>query len=247
MKNAVGLVCKMALLLYVQASVAGSADYVDTPDITQGEREFGVKYGSAAPLAGNPMQAAGIGLGYGVTDSWATEVILKRERTGRQDATLLEWENRFLFAEMGKYPVDVGLLSELEAPLAGHAPWELRLGPMFQTTSGKFQWNANVLFVRAFGAVDEFGVPFNTNLAYQWQMKYHWQADLQYGLQGMGELGKWNNWYKQAEQNHRVGPAVFGSFLLGNQQSVKYNAAWLFGTTAASPNHTFRMQADYEF
>lgn len=245
MKNAAGWLGKRALLLYVQAAVAGSADYVDTPDIVRGERELGVKYGSATPLAGNAMQATAIGLGYGVTDLWATEVILKRERTSRQGVTSLEWENRFLFDEMGKYSVDVGLLSELEAPLAGRAPWELRVGPMFQTRSGSFQWNANVLLVRAFGAVDEFGVPFMTNLAYQWQMKYHWRAELEYGLQGMGELGKWDNWYKKSEQNHRVGPAVFGR--LGTQQAVNYNAAWLFGTTAGSPNHTFRMQADYAF
>ena len=43
-------------------------------------------------------------------------------------------------------------------------------------------------------------------------------------------MGKWNDWDKQADQSHRIGPAVFGKFALGNRQAIRYNAAWLFGT-----------------
>lgn len=234
---------KAALLVVLPGAYAGPADYVDTPGIVRGEREFGVKYGAAS----NAMQATGVGMGYGVTDYWFTELNLKRERIGNSAATLLEWENKFLFTEMGEYPLDMGLLVETEAPLSGRAPWELRLGPMLQMEKGKFQWNGNVLFERAFGMADENGVPFSTNLAYQWQMKYRWQETLEFGLQGMGELGKWDNWSAHAAQNHRVGPAVFGKFSLGNRQAIKYNAAWLTGASAAAPNHTFRMQVEYEF
>jgi hypothetical protein len=60
-------------------------------------------------------------------------------------------------------------------------------------------------------------------------------------------MGKWNDWDKQVNQNHRVGPAVFGKLALGNRQVVKYNAAWLFGVSDAAPDNTFRMQVEYEF
>lgn len=240
----------IALFLWValiRMAVASPADYVYTPSIEQGEREIDVKYGSATPVAGNSAQAVSLGLGYGATEDWFSEVYLKRERNGAQNVTLTEWENKFQLTETGKYPIDIGLIAELEAPLSGRAPWSIRLGPLFQTEFGKFQLNGNLLFDRAFGMKDESGVPFSTNIGYQWQAKYRWQPTLEYGMQGMGEMGKWDSWYKQADQNHRIGPAVFGKFALGNRQAIKYNAAWLMGLSPAAPNHTFRMQVEYEF
>lgn len=226
---------------------AGSADYVYTTAIEQGERELGIKYGAASPLAGNRMQVAGVGMGYGVTDYWFTEVYLKKEQIGAQSSTLAEFENKFLFTETGQYAVDVGLLTEIEMPLSGLAPWELRMGPLFQTELGKMQLNLNLLFERALGAADENGVPFSTNMGYQWQVKYRLQPALEFGLQGLGEVGKWDNWSTSAAQIHRIGPAVFGKFALGNRQAIKYNAAWLFGASTAAPSHTFRTQLEYEF
>ena len=67
-------------------------------------------------------------------------------------------------------------------------------------------------------------------------------------MQGFGELGQWNDWNPRAAQNHRYGPAVFGKIALGDhRQAIKYNAGWLFGASTAAPNHTFRMQVEYEF
>lgn len=232
---------------FSQTVFASPADYVYTPAVSQGEREIDVKYGTASPVNGNGAEALSLGVGYGATDSWFTEFYLKRERVGAQNASLAEWENKFQLTETGKYPLDVGLVTELEAPLSRHVPWELRLGPLFQKEFGRLQLNVNVLFVRSFGQMDETGVPFATNLAYQWQAKYRLQSSLEYGLQGMGELGKWDNWYGQAEQNHRIGPAVFGKLALGNRQTIRYNAAWLFGASSVAPNHTFRSQIEYEF
>jgi hypothetical protein len=63
----------------------------------------------------------------------------------------------------------------------------------------------------------------------------------------MGELGTWDNWAKQAEQNHRIGPAVFGKLPLASGQAIKYNAAWLIGITPVAPAYTFRTQLEYEF
>lgn len=233
--------------LFVPQVYAGAADYVYTTAIEQGERELGIKLGAAAPVDGTGQQVAGIGLGYGVTDHWFTELYLKQEHNGGARATLAEWENKWLFTETGQYLLDVGLLAELEVPLSGAAPWELRLGPLLQKEIGKIQLNGNLLFVRAFGMKDESGVPFSTNLACQWQVKYRWKPALEFGMQGLGEMGTWNQWSPVASQSHRMGPAVFGKIALGNRQAIKYNAAWLVGVSAAAPAHTLRSQLEYEF
>ena len=116
-----------------------------------------------------------------------------------------------------------------------------------QTEFGKLQLNGNLLFERAFGKADNSGVPYTTDIGYQWQAKYRWQARLEFGLQGFGTMGKWDNWDNSADQNHRIGPAVFGKLALGGRQAIKYNAAWLFKASNAAPNQTFRMQVECEF
>ena len=226
---------------------AGAADYVYTPAVEYGEREVDVKLGATSPVAGNRAQSASIGFGYGAKEYWFTEVYLKQERNGSSIANLAEWENKFQLTSTGEYPVDVGLITELEAPLSSNTPWEFKFGPLFQTEFGMLQLNGNLLFARAFGKADESGVPYSTNFSYQWQAKYRWQPTLEFGVQGLGEMGKWNDWNKQADQSHRIGPAIFGKFALGNRQAIKYNAAWLIGASNAAPDHTVRMQVEYEF
>lgn len=226
---------------------AGPADYVYTPKVERGELELDIKSGAAYAAAGQSVRQDSIGLGYGVSDNWFTEAYLKQERsTGGATITNAEWENRFLL-NSGEW-LDIGFVTEVEAPLSGgNTPWEVRMGPLFQSMLGKVQLNYNLLFERAFGAADESGVPYATNLGYQWQVRYHWLPDFQYGLQGFGEVGKWDHWDAAADQNHRMGPAVFGKFSLDGDESVKYNVAWLFGASTAAPGHTLRAQLEYEF
>jgi len=235
-----GIICS-------QDAYAGAADYVYTPAVEYGERELDIKFGATSPLDGKHEQVASFGFGYGAKEYWFTEVYFKQERVGNAVTNLAEWENKFQLTDTGEYPVDVGLITELEAPLSASASWELKLGPLFQTEFGKLQLNGNLLFERAFGKADEVDLPYSTNFNYQWQAKYRWRPSLEFGAQGFGEMGKWNDWSKQADQIHRLGPAVFGKFALGNRRAIRYNAAWLFGLSDATPSDTFRMQVEYEF
>lgn len=240
------IVC--AAILAGGGAYANPADYVYMPTVEYGERELDVKYGAASPTPGNSAaQGASIGLGYGAGEHWFTEVYLKQERLGNQSANVAEWENKFQLTETGEYPLDVGLITEIEAPLSANAPWEINAGPLLQMESGKVQLNGNLLFQRAFGKPDEHGVPYTTNLGYQWQAKYRSQQTLEFGLQGIGGMGKWNNWGTQSSQSHLAGPAVMGKFLLGGRQAIQYNAAWLLKTSRAAPSNTFRIQVEYEF
>jgi hypothetical protein len=226
---------------------AGVADYVYTPIVEEGEREIDFKYGNAKQADGIRAQASSIGYGYGVTNSWFTEIYYKREIANPERFSLAEWENKFQLTESGKYPVDVGFIVEVEAPLGNSkSPVELRMGPLLQTEFGKLQLNGNLLFERQFGRKD-LGEKHVTEMGYQWQVKYRWKKEFEFGLQGLGDLGQWDDWEKYTEQNHRMGPAIFGKFSLGGYQAIQYNVAWLLGLSDAAPNHTLRMQIEYEF
>ncbi len=224
---------------------AGPSDYVYTPAVEYGEKEIDFKAGSARKGADPRESAASIGFGWGAREWWFTEIYLKYKRENgegtRYDA--IEWENKFQLTDTGKYPVDIGFLLEIERPRDHTEGWELKWGPLFQTEFGKVQLNANVLFERSYQAA----VSSQTQLLYQWQAKYRWQPQLEFGLQGFGEMGKWNHWAGADEQSHRMGPAIFGKLPLGGRQAIKYNAAWLLNTSQAAPDHTFRMQVEYEF
>ena len=105
------------------------------------------------------------------------------------------------------------------------------------------QVNVNPLLTNITRAVEGNGTFFG----YQWQVKYRWQQSLDFGVQGFGDMGRWNHLAPSSEQSHRLGPAVFGKVGLGGRQAIVWNAALLFGVTQASPDWNFRMQAEYEF
>lgn len=227
-------------------SIAGPADYIYTPIVEQGEREIDFKAGHERPGdASQKRTDTSIGFGYGATDWWFTEIYAKYKRMdpdgNKYDA--LEWENKFQLTETGKYPVDVGLLLEIERPKDRTEGYEVKWGPLLQTDFGKWQLNGNVLFERN----HRNDVPGITKLLHQMQIKYRWKPEFEVGVQSFGEVGKWDRWLPSQERDHRIGPALFGKFALGNRQAIKYNVALLLGTTSATPDRTVRLQTEYEF
>lgn len=235
---------RTALLLAAisPAALAGPADYMYLPAVEYGEKEIDFKFGTQKLPSGERNHVASLGLGYGVTEYWFTEVYFKRELEGSSGLSLAEWENKFQLTETGEYPVDLGLVVELEAPINKSEAYELKLAPLMQTEFGKVQLNGNLTFERKFGHGSHV-----TEMGYQWQAKYRWQQVFEFGLQGFGGMGKWNDWEDYDKQEHRLGPAIFGKFDLGTKQAIKYNAALLFGVSDAAADHTFRMQVEYEF
>lgn len=227
------------------ALAAGPADYVYLPAVTYGEHEIDFKAGKWNSPGDARLGAASLGYGYGVTQSWFTEVYTKYEQPGgeRLHFDALEWENKFQLTETGQYPVDVGFIVELERPKDRTEGTEVRFGPLFQAETGKFQFNGNVLFERHYRAAE----PHPMLLGYQWQAKYRWQPELEFGLQGFGELGQATHWDPSAQRTNRLGLAVFGKLPTGDRQAVRYNAAWLVGSAPAAPSHTLRLQVEYEF
>lgn len=245
MKNFATLAAAGALLVCNIALAAGPADYVYSPSVEEGEREIDFKLGNWKADGAEPRTDNSLGFGYGASPWWFTEVYLKYQKANGEGTKYdaVEWENKFQLTETGKYPVDVGFIVEIERP-ADHAEgWEVKYGPLFQTEFGQLQLNGNVLLESHY----ESAAPTVTEMEYQWQAKYRWKPAFEFGLQGFGQVGKWDHWDPAAERSHRVGPAVFGKIPMGGRQAIKYNAAWLVGTSSNAPEHNFRIQVEYEF
>lgn len=243
-----GALAALALssLFVSSLAVAGPSDYVITPTVEEGEREIDFKAGTAKLRDGTRLSKYSLGLGLGVSSWWFTEVyaIWHKNPGEQQSFDAWEWENKFQLTETGKYAVDIGFLLEIERPKDRTEGYEYRWGPILQSDiAPKVQANLNLLFEKHIRA----SAPTKAELGYQWQVKYRWRPLIEFGLQGFGNVGPWNDWEKKSEQPHVAGPAVFGRIGLGARQAIKYNAGLLFGLTDGAPRNTFRFQAEYEF
>jgi len=233
-------------LVTSQPAAAGPSDYVVTPTVEEGEREIDFKAGTAKRRDGTRESKYSAGLGLGVNSWWFTEIyaIWHKEPGERQGFDAWEWENKFQLTETGKYPVDVGFLLEIERPEDRSEGYEYRWGPLLQADVTQYvQANLNLLFEKHIRA----SAPSAAELGYQWQVKYRWRPSFEYGVQGFGDVGPWNDWEPSSEQPHVAGPAIFGRIGLGGRQAIQYNAGLLFGLTDGAPRNTFRLQAEYEF
>ena len=214
--------------------------------VQEGEREIDFKAGTAKARDGTRESAHSIGFGYGVNSWWFTEFYAKwHKESGMASAfDAWEWENKFQLTETGKYPVDVGFLLEIERPKDRSEGYEYVWGPLLQTDiTPMVQANLNVLVQKHIRAATSS----KAELGYQLQLKYRWQPNFEYGLQGFGGIGPVSRWSSRSDQSHIAGPAVFGRVRTGQTQFIKYNAGLLFGMTHASPRTTLRLQAEYEF
>ncbi len=244
--RAAALLTLAVALLASTAADASPADYVYSPTVEQGEKEIDFKFGSSRARDGTRQSATSIAFGYGVNSWWFTEVYAKanRESPGRWRFDAIEWENKFQLTETGKYPVDVGLIVELERPQDRSEGWELRFGPLFQAELTPYLvGNVNLLLARHYRSE----TPSPMSMEYQWQLRYRWKPEFEAGAQGFGALGPWRHWSPSSEQEHKAGPAIFGKIKLDGQQAIKYNAAWLIGTNSSTPRNTLRLQTEFEF
>lgn len=234
-----------AALVSGTADAAGPSDYVYVPAVTYGEHEIDFKAGTVKHADNQRESAASLGYGYGVTDYWFSEIYAKYkhapENTAGFDA--FEWENKFQLTQPGQYPVDVGLITEIERPKDRAEGYEVKFGPLFQTEFGKTQLNLNLLFQRNYRAAQSNAMKFG----YQWQVKYSWHPALDFGAQGFGDAGELRHFAPRPEQSHIAGPAIFGKFALGNRHAIRYNAAYLVDLGDKLHNKTFRTQVEYEF
>jgi hypothetical protein len=242
-KSTLILLRALALACLVPASgaaLAGSADTVYTPTVTQGETEFELR-GGYRNFAGVPDEHAFVfDVGYGVTNRWRTEAVLEYSAEGGAPGKIesMEWENVFVLTEPGQHWIDVGLLAEYEYIFSG--PDEIKIGPLFQKEFGSTVANLNFGFSREVGA----GASHDTGMDYRWQLRRIGNEKLEWGLQGIGELGTVDHlgdgdW-------HSAGPAIFGVKRLQGRNKIRYNAAVLAGLSRAAPDATVRFQLEYE-
>lgn len=152
------------------------------------------------------------------------------------------WQNEIMLTQ-GQWPFDLALHASFIRPRDAAEGNMLELGPVLQTEVGRLQINANVFFDRPLAPP----VPRRTELKYQWQLRWHAQRALQWGVQGFGELGPWDHWLPGHKQSHRAGPALFARLSDSAPQGLQVQAAYLVGSIYGRRGSMFSMRALWAF
>lgn len=237
------LVLTMALLLPGAAALADPGYYLVTVYENEGEANVDFRYWNVKLPHSPETIWPEIGFGYGVTKRWYTELYASYIGSTNMATRLgsLNWQNDYLLTQ-GQYDFDLALHTDLIHNYGGRGK-AFEYGPVLQTEVGRVQLNANAIFERTFHA--PFSQP--TQLKYQWQVKYRWRPALQFGLQGFGELGQWNNWAPRKQQSHRAGPMISGILPIGTTDSFRYQASFLKGSVYGTRGTMLSMQLQYAF
>ncbi|MGV7209851.1 hypothetical protein ACLB1G_18580 [Oxalobacteraceae bacterium A2-2] len=197
-----------------------------------------------AHYRGRTVAAPEIGISYGVTSRWYTEVYAKwvKLNGAAPHMSELAWQNDYMLTQ-GQYPFDLALHTKVGKARNADNGYTLEWGPVLQTEVWRTQFNANLFLQRDYRVAGGDGP---VELVYQLQVKQRWQSWLQPGLQAFGEVGQWNDWSPYRQQSHRAGPMVYGYRDIGRQQ-LKYEAAYLIGRNSARAAKSFTMRVQYIF
>ncbi len=210
----------------------------------QGAAHVDFRYWTVKAKGGSEVVWPEIGLGYGVTKRWYTELYMSYEGPGFSSATpsTLNWQNDFLLTQ-GQYDFDLALHTNWIKGQDSPDDDALEFGPVLQTDIGRVQLNANLIFAKSLAA----GNTSAPQLKYQWQAKYRWKNGVHAGLQGFGELGPWNQWLATERQSHRWGPVVSSIWELQGRQRIEAQAAFLTGKVFGSAADMLSVRLQYVF
>jgi hypothetical protein len=233
-----------SLALCAQQAAASTGYYLVTTYPVEGQRTIDFKYWNAKATGRSPRSSPELGLGYNVNSRWFTELTAQwfKASPGSNHLANIEWQNDFMLTQ-GQYPVDLALHTSVQRATDGSGEIGAEFGPVLQTEFGRTQLNLNLFFEREYRSAQARPM----EIKYQWQVKYRWIAKLQFGVQGFGEMGEWNDWLPREQQSHRAGPALFGNWELGGGHEWKYEAAYLIGKNSARNAKSVTMRIQYVF
>lgn len=246
----------VALLIGIATGVKAANETEAPPfrawwPIVNKEFEFGTRgtrtFDGDGDLAGAEKQR--LGIGGGVNDWLFLELEGEWEKKARGGRRFkgLDIESRIELTETKAFNeepnfVDVGLFLELGIPAENEDAYEAETRLLLYKRAGPWRATANVILEKEFGNAKSESL----ELAYAWQAKYRWTREIQPGFELFGRFGSLDE-LSFSEQQHNVGPGLFGFIELADEWSMKYELSWLFGLTRPTPSGTLKWLAEIEY
>ena len=229
-------------MLISAANSAFALDEIYSPNVEY--RELSLEYNGSRTFDRNSeknnAQDHELAIEAGLTPRWTLSLSggFSKEPDASLKMSEAEIENRFQFFEAGENWLDSGLLVAY-----GYSPLkqtsdhtEVKL--LLQKDVGKITNTTNIGFTQSIGKYSAGGPDY----VFLWNTRYRYNDNFQPGIEIQSDLGQDGTINHFNQQEHYVGPAVYGK-LLG---SMKYQAAWLFGANNNSAQSSARLLLEYE-
>ena len=225
------------------------ADFkVKLPEVNPGEFELETvgNYGrSGNPLTDNEKSFVHE-LEYGFNNFWKSGLEFETNRAAgpgnRLQFDALTWENWFVMGEPGQYWLDAALFAEYSRGMLNGSPDGVKFGPLLRKEIGPTINTVNLFLAREVGS----NASNRTNFSYAWETRIATGWIIEPGFQAYGEPGDIGHFTSVSEQDHRIGPQIFGAVYALGPGTLKFNGGVLFGLTPATPRQTLRWQLEYE-
>jgi hypothetical protein len=232
----------VALAVSASAASAQTFDVKDT-EVKAGELEFGTSNTLQRGLPdGANRSAHDKSLDYGVNSWWRLSGVAKFEVPQGESLrfSAIGVENKFTFKPIDdKKTHDVGLgwFVGMQGAFNNEAQNNVQFGPIVSFKLDKVSINANPFFEKSFGRNSVEGIAFT----YGWNAKYELSKTLSVGVEGFGFVENIGGGTPLAEQDHRIGPALFMEIPITKDYSITPDAAILFGLTKGTPDMAFKL------
>lgn len=214
--------------------------YLVRPYAAAGKTSLDLRYWTVQAPGEPAVLWPELGLRHGFNERWTSELLLSWIGPSWQAQKLssLNWMNQWLLTGADSN-FDLALHSQLIHNRGRRGGTALEIGPSWQGDLGLHRLNFNLLLEHDWARRD------GSQLKLQWQWSRPVQPGLRLGLQGFGELGRWNHWLPADQQSQRAGPVLH--WVPEGQRSLSLNLAYLWGRTYGQRGDMFSAQLLLDF
>ncbi|MEZ5907466.1 MAG: hypothetical protein R3D31_01570 [Hyphomicrobiaceae bacterium] len=239
---ALGALCALVVALVSASPVAAQPFDIKEPDFKKGETTLGSINGVQGTLrqapGDAPTGAYELEAGYGVTD-WLKitgHVHLENAYRSHLRATHVTLESLVKFRGTDQGGFGLAWFTAIEGGTTQDATNRVFFGPIAQIAAGPWRFTLNPIFEQTFGRNREDGIA----LVYGWQSKLEVQKGVSIALEGFGHIPDLGNAPSVAEQEHRIGPALYLETEIAKDRTVTVSLGVLAGLTRATPDHALK-------
>ena len=139
-------------------------------------------------------------------------------------------------------PIDIGFSLGFSKPYDNNDAHEIESRLLLYKRMGAWRSTGNVIFEKEFKNSDSNGI----EMAYAGQLRYRLTTNIQPGFELFGRFGEIGSIAVGNEQ-HNIGPGVFGFIELKEDVALKYEITWLLGYTNPTPSNTYKWLLELEY